>query len=58
MDGYCDWCEQQATRKRGSDDICDACDDEIEERLYREWEAGLSRRERHAWRRARDANVD
>ena len=26
MNGFCDWCEEIATMKRGEDDICEACD--------------------------------
>ncbi len=62
MDGFCDWCEEPADRKRnwfGHDsEICEACDDKIEEREAGEWERGLSRAECLDWQRARDAGVD
>ncbi len=58
MDGYCDWCEEPATHKRGEHEICDGCSDLLEERVAAEEAHHMTRRERLGWMRARNANVD
>ncbi len=58
MNGFCDWCEEIATMKRGDDDICDACDERLEHEAADEWERSLSPEQCRAWQRARDAGVD
>ena len=58
MNGYCDWCEKPATMQRGEADICDACDERLEERAAREEERSMTRRQRMGVMRAREAGVD
>lgn len=61
MNGFCDWCEEIASQKRGDDDICDACIAKLERERDAEEaadERAMPLSERMAWMRARDAGVD